>query len=149
MCRALAASCGAKPDESARCYLTQKSASTWQTAEQEGSRIRVLIADRSLHFRGAVMRVLDTYANCTIVGEASNLPEAVNLAAARRPDLALLDFDLVANEKGKRRRRLYTAPPDAIKLRLFYNENLALLLQRAMPWLAEGEGFEPPRARKP
>ena len=73
--------------------------------------IRVLIVDRSTPFRDTIRRVLDNHANCMIVGEASDLPEAVSLATERLPHLALLDFDLVANDKVGRVRRLAEALP--------------------------------------
>ncbi len=74
--------------------------------------IRILVADRSAHYRETIRRVLDGYDNCTIVGEASNLAEAVVLATEAHPDLVLLDFDLVANEKVARVKKLAETFPD-------------------------------------
>ncbi len=73
--------------------------------------VRVLVADRSTPFRDAVRRVLDDCANCTLIGEVSNLKEAVGLADQGHPDLALLDFDLLANDKVGQVRRLAEAFP--------------------------------------
>ncbi len=73
--------------------------------------IRVLVADRSTPFRDAVRRVIDDCANCTLIGEVSNLKEAVGLADQGHPDLALLDFDLLANDKVGYVRRLAEAFP--------------------------------------
>ncbi|MEE8369768.1 MAG: hypothetical protein V3S00_03245 [Dehalococcoidia bacterium] len=68
--------------------------------------IRVLVADRSAPFRDAIRRVLDVYPGCTPIGEAADLTEAATLALESRPDLALLDFDLVANDEADQMRRL-------------------------------------------
>ncbi len=74
--------------------------------------IRVLVADRSAPFRDVIRRVLDDYhPGCTLVGEASDLTEAAALALESRPDLALLDFDLVANDEADQMRRLTAGSP--------------------------------------
>lgn len=86
---------------------TQESA----VAKSRDGLIRVLVADRSTPFRDAVRRVLDDCANCTLIGEVSNLKEAVGLADQGHPDLALLDFDLLANDKVGHLRRLAEAFP--------------------------------------
>jgi chemotaxis response regulator CheB len=72
----------------------------------EEVRIRILIADRSAHYRETVRRVVGRYGNCKVVGEASSLPEAVSKARGENPDVVLLEFDLVAHEKADRLRRL-------------------------------------------
>jgi len=63
------------------------------------STIRVLLADRNAHYRETLRRVLERYPECTVVGEATALTEAVAIARANSPDLVLLDFDVVAREK--------------------------------------------------
>ena len=75
-------------------------------------RISVLVADKNAHYRETIRRVLDRHDNCTVVGEASTLSGAAALVAEKSPDLVLLDFDLVANEKVGRVRRLADAFPD-------------------------------------
>jgi DNA-binding NarL/FixJ family response regulator len=81
----------------------------------EGARaagkIRVLIADKSAHYRETLRRVLDQFGVCSIVGEAGTLHEAVSLALAADPDVALLDFDLVVKQSAARLRRLAQAFP--------------------------------------
>jgi DNA-binding NarL/FixJ family response regulator len=73
--------------------------------------IRVLIADRSGHFRETLRRVLAQRTNCEFVGEAATLAEAVLLATEADPNIVLLDFDLVVNESAARLRRLAQAFP--------------------------------------
>jgi DNA-binding NarL/FixJ family response regulator len=73
--------------------------------------MRVLIADKSAHYRETLRRVLAEHGQCACVGEASTLPEAVSLATTTDPDMVLLDFDLVANESAARLRKLAQAFP--------------------------------------
>lgn len=73
--------------------------------------VRVLIADRSAHYRETLRRVLSQESNCCVVGEAATLTGAVRLARTTDPDIALLDFDLVMNESSARLRRLANTFP--------------------------------------
>ncbi len=73
--------------------------------------VRVLIADRSTHYRETLRRVLSQEPNCSVVGEAATLTGAVRLARSTEPDIALLDFDLVMNESSARLRRLANTFP--------------------------------------
>lgn len=74
-------------------------------------RIRILIADRSAHYRETLRRVLAQYSHCQIVGEASSLKQAAALARSLDPDVALLDFDLVVHQSAARLRRLAQSFP--------------------------------------
>lgn len=74
-------------------------------------RIRVLIADKSAHYRETLRRVLAQYAHCQLVGEAATLNQAASLASATAADMVLLDFDLVAKQSASRLRRLAQSFP--------------------------------------
>lgn len=78
---------------------------------QTAGRVRILIADKSAHYRETLRRVLAQYTHCQIVGEASSLKQAATLAASLDPDVALLDFDLVVNQSAARLRRLAQSFP--------------------------------------
>lgn len=54
--------------------------------------IRVLLADDETMVRAGVRAILDTDAEITVVAEAADGRAAVELAAAHRPDVALLDI---------------------------------------------------------
>lgn len=75
-------------------------------------RPRFLVADRSSHFRETIRRVLVQHLGCASVGQAATLSEAVRLARSLRPDIALLDIDLVIGEPPTRLRRIAQAFPD-------------------------------------
>ncbi len=78
---------------------------------KDAGKIRVLIADKSAHYRETLRRVLDQYPRCKLVGEAGTLNEAVSLATAADPDMVLLDFDLVVKQSAARLRRIVQSFP--------------------------------------
>jgi len=75
-------------------------------------RFRVLIADKSAHMRETVRRVLAQHRNCSVVGEAETMLEAVRLARATDAHIALLDIDLALKEPAPRLRRLADSFPN-------------------------------------
>jgi DNA-binding NarL/FixJ family response regulator len=83
-----------------------REASVQASGAESDPLLRVVIADRSCHYRDTLRRVLNHYPCCAIVGEASTLPEAARLAMATDPDIALLDIDLLINQNPGRLRRL-------------------------------------------
>ena len=56
--------------------------------------IRILLADDHALVRAGVRRILDSEPDLCVVAEASNGVEAVELARAERPDLAVLDISM-------------------------------------------------------
>jgi DNA-binding NarL/FixJ family response regulator len=54
--------------------------------------IRILLVDDQPLARTGLRRIIDSDDACTIVGEAANGVEAVELAAALRPDIILMDI---------------------------------------------------------
>jgi len=56
--------------------------------------VRVLIADDQPQVRSALQLLLKQEPGVAVVGEAENVEEALELAAVRRPDLVLLDWEL-------------------------------------------------------
>ena len=57
-------------------------------------KMRVLIADDQPQVRSALSLLLRQEPGVTVVGEADNAVRALELAAGRRPDLVLLDWEL-------------------------------------------------------
>jgi DNA-binding NarL/FixJ family response regulator len=56
--------------------------------------LRVLVADDHPVFRSGMRQLLDTQATLTCVGEAATGAEAIRLATALRPDVAVLDLHM-------------------------------------------------------
>ncbi len=56
--------------------------------------IRVLIADDHPTLRDGLRAILDTQDDMQVVGEAANGVEAVDRAAALRPDVVLMDLEM-------------------------------------------------------
>jgi len=56
-----------------------------------GRPLRVLLADDEPLFRATIRELVDATPGLTVVGEAATGREAVTLAAARRPDVVLMD----------------------------------------------------------
>jgi DNA-binding NarL/FixJ family response regulator len=77
-----------------------------------GIPVRVLIADRSSHYRETLRRVLAHYHSWMIVGESETLTEAVAAARGSDPDVVLLDVGLVMNLDAAALRGLAAAFPD-------------------------------------
>jgi DNA-binding NarL/FixJ family response regulator len=56
--------------------------------------MRVLIADDQPQVRSALMLLLGQEPGLTVVGEADDAAQALDLATGQRPDLVLLDWEL-------------------------------------------------------
>lgn len=65
--------------------------------DRAGPTWRILIADRNVHFRETIRRVLAPYPQCQVVAEAATLPEATEKILETAPDLVLLDLSLVSS----------------------------------------------------
>jgi DNA-binding NarL/FixJ family response regulator len=73
--------------------------------------IRVLIADDQALVRGGFRLILDTQKDLTVVGEAENGLQAVDLAATLRPDVVLMDIRMPVLDGIHATRRLMRADP--------------------------------------
>lgn len=56
--------------------------------------VRILLADDHALVRGGIRRILEAEPDLTVVAEAANGTEAVELVRATRPDLAILDISM-------------------------------------------------------
>ncbi len=74
-------------------------------------RIKVLIAERTAHFRETLRRAATEYRGWECVGEAGTLSEAVEIASRASPDIVLLDFGLAASENAVSLRSLGQRSP--------------------------------------
>ncbi len=73
--------------------------------------IRILIADDHEIVRRGLRTLLEGETGCTVVGEASNGAQAVELAMELKPDLALLDVDMPELNGLEATRRIRDALP--------------------------------------
>jgi two-component system response regulator DesR len=74
--------------------------------------IRVLLADDEHLIRGAVAALLALEADLTVVAEAATGPEALAMARAHRPDVAVLDLQMPGTDGVNVARQLRTELPD-------------------------------------
>lgn len=62
--------------------------------DQLANPARILLADDTSLFRGAIATLLDEQPDFVVVGQAATGLEAVELGAALKPDIAVLDIDM-------------------------------------------------------
>ncbi len=75
-------------------------------------RIKVLIADDHTLFRQGLQRILADYDDLTVVGEAADGEQAVEVARQLEPDVALMDVTMPGIGGVEAARRLRQAQPD-------------------------------------
>lgn len=80
--------------------------------------IRVLIADDQPQVRSAMMLLLRQEPDVTVVGEASDVKQALELAAERQPDLVLLDWELPGQNGAAALAELRTVRPGVVVIAL-------------------------------
>jgi two-component system, NarL family, response regulator YdfI len=87
-------------------------------------RIRVLVADDHALVREGLRLILETEPDFELVAEAGNGAEAVELAAAHRPDVILMDLRMPELDGLEAIARIRRAEPDAaIVILTTYNED--------------------------
>jgi DNA-binding NarL/FixJ family response regulator len=74
--------------------------------------IRILIADDHPHVRSALRLLLQETLGVIVVGEANDLEQALELVRMKQPDLALLDWELLAPDSAAALTGLRTAHPN-------------------------------------
>jgi DNA-binding NarL/FixJ family response regulator len=86
--------------------------------------VRVLVVDDQAPFRRAMTAVVDETDGFTVVGQAESGEEALEAAAALRPDLVLMDVNLPGIDGLEATRRLLAgdAPPVVVLLSTYDEE---------------------------
>ena len=99
--------------------------------------VRVLLADDESLFRGTLRLLVDATPGMTVVGEAGTGREAVDLAAAHRPDVVVMDVRM-PDLDGIAATERVTALPDAPKVLVLTTFDLDDHVYRALRAGASG-----------
>jgi DNA-binding NarL/FixJ family response regulator len=78
--------------------------------------IRVLLADDQALVRGGLRKIVDTEPDMTVVAEAQDGAEAVELASASRPDVAVLDIRMPHVDGIEATRRIVASVGDDVRV---------------------------------
>lgn len=98
-----------------------------------GSPLKVLIADDHPTFRSGLRLMLEQSGDITVIGEAANGAEAVELASAENPDVVLMDLQMPEPNGIEATRRLTESRPDTrvIVLTMFEDDDSVFAAMRA------------------
>ena len=91
--------------------------------------IRVLVADDHAIVRTGIRHVLENEPGFTVVAEASTGPEALELAASLKPDVAVLDISMPGESGLRVAAELRTRSPDTHVLILSMHDNTEYVLE--------------------
>lgn len=89
--------------------------------------IRVLVADDHAAFRSGLRALLTTVEDISLVGEAATGDEVVTLAAARQPDVVLMDLNMPGQNGISATRRIVEAGPHiAVLVLTMYDDDASV-----------------------
>ena len=74
--------------------------------------VRILLADDLLLFRRAIAELIDDQDDLTVIGQADNGVEAVEMAQALRPDIVVLDVEMPVMDGIAAARRIRETMPE-------------------------------------
>ncbi len=88
-------------------------------------KISVVLAEDHIVVRQSLCRLLEKEGHCTVIGQAQNGREAVELAATLRPDVILMDMAMpLLNGLGATRQILATNPAARVLILSAHSENI-------------------------
>jgi len=82
------------------------------TGRRSEKRIRVLVVDDHSGVRTGIKNLLQSAPDMVVVGEGGNAAEAMELAAARKPDILLLDIELPDQRGDVVMRHIHNTQPE-------------------------------------
>jgi pilus assembly protein CpaE len=85
-----------------------------RTRIAETERMKVLVVEDSLDFRGRILKLLRPLPGVEVVGVASTNAEAIALCAALRPDVVTLDVSLRDGSSLRTLHRMMAAEPQPV-----------------------------------
>jgi DNA-binding NarL/FixJ family response regulator len=83
---------------------------------------RILLADDHPLMRQAIRTILENYADVSIIGEASNGVEAVELVKALKPDVIIMDINMPRMDGIEATKHIKTVQPSLIVIGLSVND---------------------------
>lgn len=86
--------------------------------QAKGGVVRVLLADDHAMVRQGLRSILDSYEDITIVGEAGNGVEAVNLAGSLKPHVVVMDLNMPIMDGIEATRRIKQSAPSIVVIGL-------------------------------
>ncbi len=88
---------------------------------QAGSYVRVLVVDDHEMMRESLRRLIKTYRNMEVVGEADDGLEAIEAVTVLRPDVVLMDIDMPRMNGIEATKRIKTVFPSTAIIGLSVN----------------------------
>ena len=93
---------------------------------------RILLADDHPLMRQAIRTILENHSDVSIIGEASNGVEAVELVKALKPDVIIMDINMPRMDGIEATKHIKTVQPSLIVIGLSVNDTGQV--KEAMKW---------------
>lgn len=102
----------------ARRSATPRAAHTGDSSTAPSQRLRILLVDDHAMVRQGLRSVLENYNDLEVVGEAGDGEAAINMAAALKPDVVLMDINMPKIDGIEATRHIIGEHPDVVVIGL-------------------------------